>query len=41
MMRTLGSGPFKDGDRVQLTDEKGKMYSFFLTKGAQWHSHKG
>lgn len=40
-MRTLGVGPFKDGDRVQLTDEKGKMYSFFLVSGNQWHSHKG
>lgn len=40
-MRTLGSGPLLDGDRVQLTDEKGKMYSFFLSSGSQWHSHKG
>lgn len=29
------------GDRVQLTDEKGKLYSFYLVAGAQWHSHKG
>lgn len=40
-MRTLNTGPFEDGDRVQLTDEKGKMYSFFLRSGNQWHSHKG
>lgn len=40
-MRVIGSGPFQAGDRVQLTDEKGKMYSFFLTPGQQWHSHKG
>ena len=40
-MPVIGSGPFKEGDRVQLTDEKGKMYSFFLMKGGQWHSHKG
>lgn len=40
-MRTLSTGPFKAGDRVQLTDEKGKMYSFFLQPGNQWHSHKG
>jgi tRNA (adenine57-N1/adenine58-N1)-methyltransferase len=40
-MRSLGSGPFTDGDRVQLTDEKGKMYSFYLQAGGQWHSHKG
>lgn len=31
----------QDGDRVQLTDEKGKLYSFYLKAGAQWHSHKG
>jgi len=40
-MQVIGSGPFKEGDRVQLTDGKGKMYSFYLAKGAQWHSHKG
>lgn len=40
-MRTLSNGLFANGDRVQLTDEKGKMYSFFLQAGNQWHSHKG
>ena len=35
------TGVFRIGDRVQLTDEKGKMYSFFLVEGGQWHSHKG
>lgn len=40
-MKVLGSGPFKPGDRVQLTDTRGKMYSFFLQPGQQWHSHKG
>lgn len=40
-MKTLGSGPFAIGDRVQLTDERGKMYSFYLTENGQWHSHKG
>lgn len=40
-MQVMGSGPFKAGDRVQLTDEKGKLYSFFLLPGNQWHSHKG
>jgi len=40
-MKAIGSGPFKSGDRVQLTDEKGKLYSFFLQSGNQWHSHKG
>lgn len=41
VMKTLGSGPLQSGDRVQLTDEKGKMYSFYLSAGGQWHSHKG
>ncbi|NBO07384.1 MAG: tRNA (adenine-N1)-methyltransferase [Actinobacteria bacterium] len=40
-MQVIGSGPFQEGDRVQLTDSKGKMYSFYLSKGGQWHSHKG
>lgn len=40
-MKSVGSGPLADGDRVQLTDEKGKMYSFYLSRGGQWHSHKG
>jgi tRNA (adenine57-N1/adenine58-N1)-methyltransferase len=31
----------QEGDRVQLTDEKGKLYSFYLKSGSQWHSHKG
>ncbi len=35
------SGPFRVGDRVQFTDEKGKLYSITLTSGAQWHTHKG
>lgn len=35
------SGYFKLGDRVQLTDSKGKMYSFTLTAGKEWHTHKG
>lgn len=40
-MRSSGSGPLQPGDRVQLTDERGKMYSFHLAEGGQWHSHKG
>ena len=40
-MKSLGSGPLQSGDRVQLTDEKGTMYSFYLSAGGQWHSHKG
>lgn len=32
---------FNYGDRVQLTDNKGKLYSITLTAGAEWHTHKG
>lgn len=34
-------GFFTAGDRVQLTDPKGKMYSLTLTPGKEWHTHKG
>jgi tRNA (adenine57-N1/adenine58-N1)-methyltransferase len=32
---------FRYGDRVQLTDAKGKLYSITLTQGLEWHTHKG
>ena len=35
------SGYFQAGDRVQLTDPKGKLYSFTITPGKEWHTHKG
>ena len=43
MESTKGTGPhiFAYGERVQLTDTKGRMYTITLTKGAQWHMHKG
>lgn len=43
MEPTKGAGPhiFAYGERVQLTDTKGRMYTITLTKGAQWHMHKG
>lgn len=34
-------GFFEIGDRVQLTDSKGKLYSFTITPGKEWHTHKG
>ena len=34
-------GLFQAGDRVQLTDPKGKLYSFTITSGKEWHTHKG
>lgn len=36
-----GRGYFQIGDRVQLTDSKGKLYSFTITPGKEWHTHKG
>lgn len=34
-------GFFSAGDRVQLTDPKGKLYSFTIIPGKEWHTHKG
>jgi len=34
-------GRFVAGDRVQLTDQKGKIYSITITPGKEWHTHKG
>jgi tRNA (adenine57-N1/adenine58-N1)-methyltransferase catalytic subunit len=34
-------GFFSIGDRIQLTDPKGKMYTLTITAGKEWHTHKG
>jgi tRNA (adenine57-N1/adenine58-N1)-methyltransferase len=34
-------GYFSEGDRIQLTDPKGKMYTFTIIAGKEWHTHKG
>jgi tRNA (adenine57-N1/adenine58-N1)-methyltransferase catalytic subunit len=34
-------GPFRPGDRVQLTDPKGRRYSLVLESGRQYHTHRG
>lgn len=34
-------GYFGAGDRIQLTDAKGKLYSFTIVPGKEWHTHKG
>lgn len=39
-MRTV-SGPFEPGDRVQLTDPKGRHYTVVLEAGAEYHTHRG
>jgi tRNA (adenine57-N1/adenine58-N1)-methyltransferase catalytic subunit len=35
------SGPFRVGDRVQLTDPKGRHYTLVLTTGGEYHTHRG
>src|SRR5881397_2349989 len=34
-------GPFQVGDQVQLTDPKGRHYTFTLEEGKNFHTHKG
>ncbi|PRX45075.1 tRNA (adenine57-N1/adenine58-N1)-methyltransferase [Prauserella shujinwangii] len=34
-------GPFRPGDRVQLTDPKGRHYTIMLAEGGQYHTHRG
>lgn len=35
------NGIFSAGDRIQLTDNKGRQYSFNLTPGKEFHTHQG
>jgi tRNA (adenine57-N1/adenine58-N1)-methyltransferase len=35
------TGPFVVGDRVQLTDPKGRHYTMVLAPGAEFHTHRG
>ena len=35
------TGPFAVGDRVQLTDPKGRHYTMILTAGSEFHTHRG
>ncbi|MDH6180868.1 tRNA (adenine57-N1/adenine58-N1)-methyltransferase [Microbacteriaceae bacterium SG_E_30_P1] len=35
------SGPFRAGDRVQLTGPKGRMNTISLAEGGEFHSHRG
>ncbi|WP_395243144.1 tRNA (adenine-N1)-methyltransferase [Agromyces sp. MMS24-K17] len=39
--RGVRSGPFRVGDRVQLTGPKGRMHTVTLEPGKVFHSHKG
>ena len=38
---TRSSGRFQPGDRVQLTDPKGRRHTVLLEPGAQFHTHRG
>ncbi len=35
------TGPFAEGDRVQLTDGKGRKFTVVLEPGKQFHTHRG
>ncbi|GAB98432.1 putative tRNA methyltransferase [Gordonia namibiensis NBRC 108229] len=35
------TGPFAVGDRVQLTDAKGRKFTVLLEEGKQFHTHRG
>ena len=37
----LTTGPFVVGDRVQLTDAKGRKFTVLLDEGKQFHTHRG
>jgi tRNA (adenine57-N1/adenine58-N1)-methyltransferase len=36
-----GTGPFAVGDRVQLTDARGRHYTMVLAPGEEFHTHRG
>jgi tRNA (adenine57-N1/adenine58-N1)-methyltransferase len=35
------AGPFRPGDRVQLTDPKGRLHTVLLEAGKAFHTHRG
>jgi tRNA (adenine57-N1/adenine58-N1)-methyltransferase catalytic subunit len=37
----FSTGPFVVGDRVQLTDPKGRHYTMLLSQGSEFHTHRG
>ena len=34
------TGPFEVGDRVQLTDVRGRHYTVVLSRGGEFHTHR-
>lgn len=41
MTQPRPTGPFRAGDRVQLTDAKNRKYSITLHTGGSYHTHRG
>ena len=41
MSKAPGAGPFEAGERVQLSDPKGRLHTVTLTAGKQFHTHRG
>ena len=37
----MSRGPLRPGERVQLTDPKGRMHTVVLEPGKDFHTHKG
>jgi tRNA (adenine57-N1/adenine58-N1)-methyltransferase catalytic subunit len=37
----LRRGPFREGDKVQLTDPRGRLHTITLKPGGTFHTHKG
>ena len=40
-MTRRSTGPFREGDSVQLTDPKGRMHTVVLQPGKAFHTHRG
>ena len=40
-MTARPTGPFQVGDRVQLTDGKGRKFTVVLAEGGEYHTHRG
>ncbi|MBC7304239.1 tRNA (adenine-N1)-methyltransferase [Nocardia sp. NPDC058705] len=40
-MTARRTGPFAIGDRVQLTDGKGRLFTVVLEEGKEFHTHRG
>lgn len=40
-MSAPGAGPFRAGERVQLSDPKGRLHTVTLDEGKHFHTHRG